>query len=198
MRKLLLGLLALGSVSALCTTSAFATIDSFVKVKVPVAKMQEEGHFFSEVPAWDGISSGFGTVPLTIRTLSTPLRVQGMMAGEDENGWVENVNALYKSGVEINDVTDLGAEMYFQTTRIEIDGTQASKDEDSVTADQKMKLAIYTVVANLSANTKKLLITLKGLPQYPEGTKNQLTAKFNYPFTMKSPFIIGLKKELKL
>lgn len=182
----------------LAATSAFATIDSFINVKVPVAKMQEEGYFFATVPAWDGISGGMSHVPLNLMTLAAPFRVQGIQAGEDKNGWVKNVNALHKSGVTITDVTNLDQEMYFDITRIEIDGTETSKKDDSSTADQKIKLAIYTVVSNLSSSTKKLIITLKGIPAYQPGAKNKLPSKFNYPLTLKSPFVVSLKKELNI
>jgi len=186
------------TITGLFSLTAFATVDSFVNLKIPVYGVQSSDVCLVDSLAWDGISSPGSKEALAAKALNGPFKVYGVMAGEDQDGMVQ-INALYDSGIEISINTD---DFGSNKASVTINASAATKYAKSL--DQRIevvklaKIAIYSALVNTIGSFYNV-VTLEviGLPTQ-SGIKNPIPARFNFPFTKESPYLLGLKKELSI
>lgn len=186
------------ALTTLMSIPAFATIDSYTSVKIPVRGMHESGVCLIDTLAWDGISN-IGTSQMLANTaLNGPLRVPGIQAGEDAEGLVQ-VNLLYQSGVNV--AIDVDMDLLDRAT-VTIDASKASANAKSVEERQdvinNVKIAIYAGVINaVDSIVKVTKVELKGLPNQ-KGLSSTVPLSFKSNFTKSSPYLEIIKKDLNL
>lgn len=184
------------TLTSIMTVSAFATIDSYTSVKIPVHGMHESGVCLIDSLAWDGISN-LGTAQMVAaNALNGPLKIPGFQAGEDAEGLVQ-VNMLYQSGVAVAIEVDQDK---MNTAVVTIDASKASATaktiEEKEAVVRLVKIAIIAGVENtIDSMITTTKVELKGLPNQ-KGIKTPVPAAFNSKFTKASPYLTGIKKEL--
>lgn len=186
------------ALTSFMTTSAFATIDSYVNVKIPVHGMHESGVCLIDTLAWDGISSIGTAQSLAGSALNGPLKIPAFQAGEDAEGLVQ-VNMLYQSGVTVGIEVDMDN---FDKATIKVDATKATATAKTLEERQEViknvKIAIYAGVHNtVDGMVKVAKVELKGLPDQ-KGIKNVVPTAFKANFTKASPYLATVKKELNI
>ena len=194
MKKSLLAL----TLTTIMSATAFATIDSYVTVQIPVSGIHESGVCMIKSLAWDGVSN-IGTKELVAsQALNGPFKIHAMQAGEDNEGLVQ-ANALYGSGVKVAIDVDMDS---FNKAPITVDATEASSKaktlEERAEVVRNVKIAIYAGIQNtISSMVKTAKVELKGLPNQT-GIKGAVPAAFKSSFTKVSPYLATIKKELNM
>lgn len=186
------------TLSTFVSLSAFATIDSYVTIKMPVNGMHEAGVCIVDTLAWDGVSS-IGTKEMLASTaLNGPFKIPGLQAGEDAEGLVQ-VNALHGSGVKV--AIDVDMDNFTKAT-LTVDATEASSKAKTLAERaeviRNVKIAIYAGMANaIGSVVKTAKVQVKGLPNQT-GISSPVPLAFKSSFTKTSPYLAGLKKELNI
>lgn len=194
MKKSLLAL----SLSVIMSATAFATIDSYTTVQIPVSGMHESGVCMIKSLAWDGVSNIGTREIVAAQALNGPFKIHGMQAGEDSEGLVQ-VNVLYGSGVKVAIDVDMDS---FNKATITIDASEASAKaktiEERTEVIRNVKIAIYAGIQNtISSLVKTAKVELKGLPNQT-GIKGAVPVVFKSSFTKVSPYLATIKKELNM
>lgn len=186
------------TLTSMMSLSAFATIDSYVNVKIPVGGMHESGVCLIDSLAWDGVSN-MGTAQMLAGTaLNGPLKIPGFQAGEDAEGLIQ-VNMLYQSGVSVGIEVDQDK---LNTAVVSVDASKATAEaktlEEREAVVRLVKVAIYSGVMNtVDSMIKTTAVKVNGLPDQ-KGIKSAVPTVFNSKFTKTSPYLGLIKKELNI
>jgi len=194
MKKLFFSL----SLLTFLSTHSFATVDSFVSLKIPVFGVQSSDVCMIDSLAWDGISSPGSKEALAAKALNGPFKVYGIMAGEDQEGMVQ-VNALFDKGIEVTITTD---DFGSNKASVSINATEAARKAKSIDERKEVvtlaKTALYAALMNtIGSYFKAVSAEVVGLPSQ-SGIKNPIPSRFNFSFTKESPYLLNLKKELAI
>jgi len=186
------------SLLSFLSTQSFATVDSFVSLKIPVFGVQSSDVCMIDSLAWDGISTPGSREALAAKALNGPFKVYGIMAGEDQEGMVQ-VNALFDKGIEVTITTD---DFGSNKASVSINATEAARKAKSLDERNEVlklaKTALYAALMNtIGSYFKAVSAEVVGLPSQ-SGIKNPIPSRFNFPFTKESPYLLNLKKELAI
>ncbi len=186
------------ALTSMVSLSAFATIDSYTSIKIPVHGMHESGVCLIDTLAWDGVSNIGTSQMLASSALNGPLKIPAIQAGEDAEGLVQ-VNMLYQSGVSVGIEVD---QEKMNTAVVTIDASKATAEaktlEERADVIRKVKIAIYAGVMNtVDSMIKTTAVVVKGLPDQ-KGIAIQVPKVFNSKFTKTSPYLAAVKKELDI
>lgn len=190
-------MLALGTLMV-TSLSAFATIDSFVSVYVPVQKMQSSGVCLVETIAWDGYSNAESHEATLNSTLNGAFKVHTLGAGEDSEGF-SDVNFLTTSGVKVDIAFVEGT---FSKRVVTVDATEATSKATTLVERQsvirRVQIAIVAAMKNaLTGQVKTAKLLLKGLPSQ-DGLLLTVPTSFKSEFSRTSPYLKLIMKEMEI
>jgi hypothetical protein len=192
-----LKLLAL-AIPFIFNTFAHATIDSYAVVKIPVLAMNSGKVCLISTLAHDGISSLGTSQLLAMMALNSSFKIQGIQAGEDNEGLVD-ANMLSGKGISVSFEMN---EESFDKGVITIDASEASARAKTLEErSEVIKLIKVGLVAGLENVLDGMIRTVKvnlvGLPNQT-GIDNKLPVEFKSNFSSSSPYLKNLLKELEV